>query len=146
MSRPVGYGRPGTPVFPDCWDQHAGKVLATTHDSTVTIGRPGGTPVWSDVRGQTETPAAVAAYDGPASLRPASESDGDTERVVGEDPVTVVRYQVALPRPAAGVEVGHVVHVDASPDNELVGRDLTVIKVEYGDRRFTRLVYATLND
>ena len=146
MPRPVGYGRPGTKVFPDGWADAAAGVLNRTHESTVTIGPRGATRAWSDADGQTNTAPAAPAYDGVASVRPASESDGSTQPVVGEEQVAVARYQVGLHQPTGGIQVGHVVHVVTSPDAALVGRDLTVVEVEYGDRRFTRHLYATLND
>lgn len=146
MPRPVGYGRPGTSVFPAGWSTTAAGVLNRTHESTVTIGPRSATRTWRDADQQTVTSAAAAAYDGIASVRPASESDGSAQPVVGEEQVAVARYQVGLPQPTAGIQVGHVVHVVSSPDAALVGRDLTVVEVEYGDRRFTRHLYATLND
>lgn len=145
MPRPVGYGRPGTRVFPAGWDTVAGRVLDDTFDSTVQIGPAGGTRTWSDADRQTVTAPAAAVYSGAASVRPASDNDSDAERVVGEDAVTVARYQVTLPRPTSGIAAGHLVTVAASPDVGLVNRTLTVVGVEYGDRRFTRIVYATLN-
>ncbi|WGX98728.1 DUF6093 family protein [Nocardioides sp. L-11A] len=145
MPRAVGYGRPGNPVFPPGWAAAAAGVLDRTHDSTVSVGPAGAQRSWSEADGQTITTAAAPAYDGPATVRPAGEADS-SQPVVGEEQVTVTRYQVGLPHPTAGIEVGHVVHVATSPDVALIGRDLTVVEVEYGDRRFTRHVYATLND
>lgn len=146
MPRPVGHGRPGTQVFPEGWATAAAGVLNRTHESTVTIGPRGATRSWSEADNQTVTTPAAPAYDGAASVRPASESDGGAQPVVGEEQVAVARYQVGLPQPTVGIVVGHVVHVVTSPDGALVGRDLTVVEVEYGDRRFTRHLYATLND
>lgn len=146
MPRPVGHGRPGTPVFPDCWAETVADVVDRTHDSIVVIGPAGGTRAWSDTDRQSVTAAAAPAYDGPATLRPASESDGATDRVAAEEPVTVAVYEVALPHPTTGIKAGHVVRVTSSPDAALVGRTLTVEHVEGGDRHGTRLVRATLND
>lgn len=146
MPRPVGYGRPDTKVFPTGWAEAAAGVMDRTHESAVKIGTPGTTPAWDETSRRTLATAAAAAYDGPASIRPASDSDGASEPVVGAEQVTVTRYQVGLPQPTGGIEVGHVVTVDTSPDAALVERTLTVVAVEYGDRRFTRLLYATLND
>lgn len=146
MPRPVGYGRPGTPVFPAGWADAAAGVMNRTHESAVKIGAPGSTPTWDEASRRTLVATAAPAYDGPASIRPASDNDGASEPVVGEEQVTVSRYQVGLPQPTGGIVVGHVVSVASSPDMALVGRTLTVVAVEYGDRRFTRLLYATRND
>lgn len=146
MPRAVGYGRPGTNVFPDGWADAAAGVLNKTHESTVQIGPPGSTPAWDEASRRTLAATVPPAYDGVASIRPASDSDGAAEPVVAHDQVTVTRYQVGLPQPTDGIVVGHVVTVATSPDAALVGRTLTVVAVEYGDRRFTRLLYATLND
>ncbi|UUW88464.1 DUF6093 family protein [Pimelobacter simplex] len=145
MPRPVGYGRPGTPVFPDGWATAAAGVLDDTHESAVTIAAPGATHGWSESDGQTVTTPASPSYDGPATIRPASEAEGSSEPVAGEEQVTVTRYQVGLPQPTGGITVGQVVHVVSSPDAAVVGRDLTVVDIEHGDRRFTRYLYATLN-
>lgn len=146
MPRPVGHGRPGTRVFPDCWADTVASVIDGTHESAVTIGLAGGTRAWSDAARQSVTAAAAPVYDGPATLRPASESDGATDRVTAEEPVAVALYEVALPHPTTGIKAGHIVHVTASPDPVLVRRTLTVVHVEGGDRHATRLIRATLND
>lgn len=146
MPRPVGYGRPGTRVFPAGWAEAAAGVLSRTHESVVKIGTPGSAPTWDEASRRTVAANADPSYNGPASIRPAGDNDSASEPVVGEEQVTVARYQVGIPQPTTGIEVGHVVSVTASPDAALVGRDLTVVAVEYGDRRFTRLLYATLND
>lgn len=146
MPRPVGHGRPATRVFPTCWANTVASVIDGTHESTVTIGPAGGTRTWSNTDRQSVTAAAAPVYDGAATLRPASESDGSADRVAAEEPVTVALYEVALPHPTTGIEAGHVVRVTASPDPVLVGHTLTVQHVEGGDRHATRLVRATLND
>lgn len=146
MPRPVGHGRPGTRVFPADWAQTVASVLDGTHDSTVTIGPAGATRAWSESARQSVTAAAAPAYDGPATLRPASESDGASDRVAAEEPVAVVLYEVALPHPTTGIIAGHVVRVATSPDPVLADKTLTVVHVEGGDRHATRLVRASLND
>lgn len=146
MPRPVGHGRPGTPVFPPDWAETVASVVDRTHESTVTIGSPTATRIWSETDRRTVTTAPEPAYDGPATLRPASENDGATVQTAAEEPVAVALYEVALPHPTTGIKAGHVVHISSSPDATLVGRTLTVEHVEGGDRHATRLIRATLND
>lgn len=148
MPRPVGRGRPGTPVFPTGWADTVADVLDDTHDSTVTIAPPGSTRTWSPEAGQTITAAAAPVYDGPATLRPASESDGATERQAAEEHLAVAVYEVALPHAVTGIKAGQVVTVTSSPDPLFDGgtRTLTITHVEGGDRHATRLVRATLTD
>ncbi|MEV5001945.1 DUF6093 family protein [Nocardioides sp. LML1-1-1.1] len=146
MPRPVGRGRPGTPVFPPSWAGTVAAVLDGTHDSTVTIAPSGGAPAWSEVDGRMVTPTADPVYDGPATIRPGSETDGATERDAGEEQVSVAVYEVALPHATVGIVAGHVVTVTTSPDARLTTRTLTVLHVEGGDRHATRLIRAALND
>ncbi|NGZ99626.1 hypothetical protein G5V59_02515 [Nocardioides sp. W3-2-3] len=120
-------------------------MLDSTHDSIITIAPPGGAPTWSEADGHMVTPTADPVYDGPATIRPGSETDGATERQAGEEQVSVAVYEVALPHATVGIAAGQVVTVTDSPDDRLVGSTLTVLHVEGGDRHATRLVRATLN-
>lgn len=143
MPRPVGYGRPGTAVFPAAWGVTNGRVIGDTLDSTITISRPGGTPSWNATSGRTETQAASPIYQGPASLIP--DTDATREIAVAEDPVPVRVYEIKLEHATVGVKAGMKVLVNTSPDPMLVAQSLTVTGVEYDTRRFSRVLTATLN-
>lgn len=141
MPRPVGYGRPGTKVIPDGWQESAAKVVESTFDCTVQIGPPGATPTWNEGAKATLSSPAAAAYDGPATITPLDE-DGEQQTVVAEDQVPLRRYQVKIRHAAGAVEVGHVVTVAEAPDAALTGRRLEVTAVEMGSRRFSRILTA----
>lgn len=141
MPRPVGYGRPGTKVFPDDWAANQGRVLEGTLDCVVRVGTPGTTATWNPTSRQTETTAAAATYEGAASVTPDMETT--TEPVVGDEQVSLRRYQVALKRAAAGITADMVVTITSCPgDSDLEGRRLKVVAVEYDPRRFTRVLQA----
>lgn len=144
--RPVGYGRPGTEVFPDDWQDDHAAVFAGTLECTVTIGpTTAGAGTFQDADGQTHTTAGTAIYTGPASISVVT----DTSRVVqtAEDRVPLRRYDVRLPVDTAGIDPeAHSVRVTASPDAMLTGRTLSIESVQRGGRRFTRSLITTLND
>lgn len=141
--RPVGYGRPGTRVFPADWQATHAPVVEDTFDSFVQIGpATGGPAAWNETSGQSESTAGAPVYSGPASIGLIS----DTSRLIdaaGEQ-VPVRRYEISLPVDTAGVDDDHVVHVVACPDQMLAGQVLTDLAIERGDRRFARALQATL--
>lgn len=136
-------GRPGTAVFPPDWQADHAPIIGDTLECTVQIGQPGGAPEWNAERGQTETPVVEPVYEGPASFAPLSTSDGAKIDVVDEA-ARLRSYEITLPVRTAGIAPGHVVRVSESADTGLSGRTLTVDTVEYADRRFSRILYATL--
>lgn len=145
MPRPVGYGRPGTPVFPPAWARTLAAVESTTYESLIVISPVAATATWDPANRQTVTTAAAAAYDGPASLRPPTRDGLDpAQQNVAEKLVRVNELEVCLPMPTSGIEAGMVLTIVDSPDAELIGRTASVSYVEHGDRRFTRLLGATL--
>lgn len=142
MPRPVGYGRPGTPVFPAGWQTNAARVVEGTLDCTVEIRPTGTVTAWNPVRRVTETVPAPPSYTGPAAVTPVSIDDGD-QPTVAEDVVPVRRYEIALEHDASAVAVDHVVKVTASPNEPMLdGRRLKVTSVELGSRRFSRVIQA----
>ena len=141
MPRPVGYGRPGTKVIPDGWQESNARVVEGTFDCTVQVGPPGVTPAWNESAKATLSSAAAAAYDGPASITPVALDDGG-QTTDAEDVVSLRGYEVALLHAAAAVEVGHVVTIAAAPDSMLIGRRLKVTAVEMASRRFSRVLTA----
>lgn len=146
MPRPVGYGRPATPVFPPAWSATHAAVEDTTYESTILITTADATTSWDPELRQTVTAPADTAYDGAASIRPGMRDDLDPGRPnVAEDLVRSQDFAISLPAPVAGIEEGMVVTINASPDATLEGRTLTVTAVERGDRRFSRLLGAVLN-
>lgn len=146
MPRPVGYGRPGTRVVPEGWAENFAAIETTTYESTIIIAPAAAAPTWDPVLRQTTTTAPDAAYDGPASLRPPTRDDlAPAQQNVAEDLVRVTDLEVCLPMFTGGIEPGMVVTIVDSPDATLTGRTATVAYVEHGDRRFTRLLGATLN-
>lgn len=141
--RPVGYGRPNTPVIPEDWQATHAAVIDDTLDCLVTIGPAGTRRVWNEGAGQTDSQPAPLVYDGVASVTPL---DSDTlQPTVAADVVPVRRYEVKLTHPAQ-VQVGHVVNVVASPDVDLVSKRLTVTGIERASRRFSRVLHAVLTD
>lgn len=143
MPRPVGYGRPNTSVFPARWAADAAAVLDDTYESVVKVGLPG-EPVWSEEQGRSVVTVPDPVYDGPATITPISDSDDAP--MVGGDQVPTVRYEVKVPAPTVGLTPDHWISVTSSADPGLVGRILHVDSVEHGDRRFSRILYATLTD
>jgi hypothetical protein len=137
----TGSGR-RTVFSPDWQDAHAG-VVAGTFTSLVTVGDPdAATEVFNATSGLTDVTPAGAVYFGAASI--AMVSDPQLLQVVDEPDATSL-YQVELPVDVDGVKPGHVVHVVASPDPVLVGRDLQVTGPQLGDRRWSRMLHAILN-
>lgn len=146
MPRPVGYGRPDTPVFPPTWSETLAAVETRSYESTVIIGPAAQSAGWDATSRQTVSAAATPAYDGVASIRPPTRDDlAPAQRNVAEDLVRVYDLEVCLPQPTAGIEEGMVCTITASPDGTLIGRSGQVAFVERGDRRFTRLLGITLN-
>lgn len=141
MPRPVGYGRPGTKVIPDGWQESNAKVVEGTFDCTVEVGRAGMTAQWNEANKQTESVPAAPAYDGPASITPV-EQDSSNQVVDAGDVIPTRQYAVKLPWAAAAVEVDHIVTVVTAPDPMLAGRRLRVTSVEMSSRRFSRLLIA----
>lgn len=130
-------------VFPPDWQDHHTGVVAGTFTATVTIGDPNASTRTSNpTTGLTDVTPAAAAYSGPAAI--AMVSDPRLLQVVDEPDATSL-YQVELPVDVDGVKPGHVVHVVSSPDPQLVGRDLQVLGPQLGDRRWSRMLHATLN-
>lgn len=142
------HGRGGaSQVIPAGWADAAAPVVErslATSGCTVRIGLPGDEPAWNPETRKVETPPAVPVYDGAAAIMLAQDTS-DGERTVADDDVQAATYEVLLPRAAGGVEVGHQVTVVTDPDLP-AGAVLTVTAVEHGSRRFSRVVYATLND
>jgi hypothetical protein len=139
----TGSGR--AKVIPDDWqEQHAG-VIAQTFTATVTIGDPeaAATP-FNDTTGQTTVTPAAPVYSGSAAIAVVARTD---RIVAAADELESTRiYEVTLPWAVAGIKPGHVVHVVTSSDTMLVGRDLAIDTAQLGDRRFSRVLHATLND
>jgi hypothetical protein len=146
MARPVGYGRPGTHVFPLAWSETNAAVETTTYESMIIIAPAATGPQWDPALHQTRTTAPAAAYDGPASLRPPTRDGLDlAQQNVAEDLVRNFELEVCLPMPTDGIAEHMTITIVSSPDDTLAGRTATVTYVEHGDRRFTRLLGATLN-
>ena len=142
-----GRGGAGSQVIPTGWADAAASVVersVATSGCTVRIGPPGGASAWNAEARKVETPTAAPVYEGPAEIMLAGDT-GDGERTTAEVDVQAATYQVRLPVALAGVEPGHQVLVVTDPDLP-AGAVLTVTQVAHGSRRFSRLVYATLND
>lgn len=146
MPRPVGYGRPGTPVFPPDWQATHGVVLETTLDCTVEIGPPtGGAPAWNPVTEQSEATPGTPVYTGPASIAVVSDTDRTVDAV--DDMVPTREYFIALPVDTAGIDADeHTIRVTDCPDPMLTGQSLAITGIVRGGRRFSRILRATLND
>jgi hypothetical protein len=137
-------GRPGTAVIPASWGEAHSAVVDKTHASTVRIGPAGGAPTRNPGTRQMETTPAVPVYVGSASIMLASP---DQVVTVVEDDVATAVYEVTLPYAASvAVQVGHDITVnDSDPDPALAGQVLKVAAIERGSRRFSRVLFATLN-
>jgi hypothetical protein len=141
----TGSGRATTTVIPGDWQPHHAGVIAQTYDATVTIGNPeAATSAFNDTTGTTVVTPAAAIYDGPAAIAVVA----DTDRLVdaADEQASTRLYEISLPVDVAGIEPNHVVHVNSSPDAMLTGRDLAIDTTQLGDRRFSRVLHATLND
>lgn len=131
-------------VFPDDWQANHAAVITGTLSATVTIGDPeAATEVFNDTTGTTDVTPAGVLYTGPADI--ASISGSSVVEVAAELESTR-SYQIVLPVDVAGIKSHHVVHVVDSPDPMLVGRNLGIDTTQLGDRRFSRVLHATLND
>lgn len=138
-------GRPGTPVFPPDWQKDHALVIDKVLDCKIQIGPAGTQPVFDPGSGTTKTRPVDPVYDGDAALAPVSSSDG--RRVDAADQVVLVRsYEITLPVDVAGLRKSHRVLIVESPDAMLTGQLLTVDSIERGDRRFSRVLYATLKE
>lgn len=141
----VGSGRSTTTVIGDDWAAHHAGVTTATLNATVTIAPPGaGSKNFDPNSGQTSSSGKAAVYDGRAAI--SVVSDTDRQLVVEDDPESVRTYEVTLPVNTAGIAPGHVIHVGASADPMLIGRTLRVGSIEVGDRQFSRVLLAILND
>jgi len=142
MARPVRHTGSGRMIpIPDAWSTDHEAVIAGTLTSMVIIRPASGPPAWNTARGQTETPVAVAAYMGPASIT-AVAAPGLPESAGELVPTRI--YEVRLPYDVDTAIPGLVVDVTASPDPMLVGQRLHVDHTDRGDRRFSRVLLATL--
>lgn len=155
MPRPIHHRGSGRGhVIPRDWTAAPSRVVTDTLTESgclVAIGEPGGEPVWNPTTKQVETPDVDPIYSGPGEI--ALVTDADTVRMVVGDEVSTRVYGVTLPADAAlidddgaPVQVGHVIRVLADPDPLLVGRVMTLKAIEYGTRRFSRVLLATLTD
>jgi hypothetical protein len=141
----TGSGRSTTTVIPDDWQDHHAGVVAQTFKATITIGNPeAATGTFNDTTGTTDVTPAAAIYSGPAAIAVVT----DTDRLVAaaDEQASTRMYEVSLPVDVAGIKPNHVVHVDDSPDPMLTGRDLAIDTAQLGDRRFSRVLHAILND
>lgn len=115
-------------------------------DCTVTIGPASGPGVFNPLTGQTESPATVASYTGPAAVDTVPTSDG-TNVDAADEQVDDRLYTVTLPAGEGNdVEVDHVVSVTAAPNTELVGHRLVVTSIARPGRESARVVFARLYD
>ena len=141
----TGSGRATTTVIPADWQAHHAGAIAKTFTATVTIGNPeAATGVFNDTTGTTDITPAAAIYTGAASIEVVADSDRMFD--VADERESTRLYEIVLPVEVTGIKPGHVVHVTASPDPDLVGRDLAVDTGQMGDRRFSRVLHATLNN
>lgn len=145
MRHHTGSGRSTTTVIPEDWQDHHAGAIAQTFSATITIGNPeDAAQDFDDTTGQTRVTPAAAIYSGPAAIAVVT----DTDRLVdaADEQASTRRYEISLPVDVAGILPNHVVHVDDSPDEMLTGRDLAIDAAQLGDRRFSRVLHATLND
>lgn len=92
--------------------------------STCSITRPGGEPVWDETTGTYTDPTPIDVYSGPCRIRPAATQGRTAE--AGEATALLSTFRVQLPFAVTGVDVGHRVTVDSSPDPALTGRAMVV--------------------
>lgn len=152
--RNVGHGRPGTEVFPTDWAGTHAAVTAKTHTSSVTIGPAATAGTWDPAQRRTIAAPVNPVYDGPADIT--QVTDVSRVQTIVEDPTSITVFEVELPltTPADpdttvhpdAVTPDHVVTITSSPDPLLTGRRLHVRSIERGDRRFARVLLATLID
>lgn len=151
MPRGLHPGRPGagSDVIPTGWAAAHAPIVEDSFDCTVTIGPAGVSPTFDPGTRQMQTTAAAAVYTGPASVQLLSLAGSNEGRrvVAATDEVDVVSYVVKIPAAAVGpVRVDHVVHVVASPNPALVGRDLVLTKVPRPGRAFSGALTARLHE
>lgn len=141
----TGSGR-RTVITPD-WSAHHRPILDGTRTATVALRRPGGTPgAFDPATGTYPSTPFPAYYTGPARVQvlPAN----DQVRLLAEQQVSTLGYQVTLDYEVAGVQLDDLLAVTAVDDNgddDLVGRDLTVESIERGSLHWERRLLCTDN-
>jgi len=115
----------------------------TTAGTTIIVTKP---PVstFNRTSKRTVTVPGDTVYTGPAYISLMTNAD---KEAFAEDQLVNSRvYVIALPVDTTGIELGHQVRVNTSPDVELVGQLLVVQSAEHGTRRLSRTFYATTSD
>lgn len=132
-------------AIPADWSAHHRPVLAGTRTATVTLRRPGGTPgAFDPVTGTRPNTPFPAYYTGSARVQvlPAN----DQVRLLGEQEVSTLGYQVSLDHEVTGIQLDDLLTVTAVDDNgddDLVGRELTVESIERGSLHWERRLLCT---
>jgi hypothetical protein len=93
--------------------------------STCTITRAGDGPrVWNEETGTYTDSPRVVVYSGKCRIRPAATWGRSVE--AGEAEAVLSAFRVQIPFGVTGIDVGHRVFVDSSPDPALVEQTMVV--------------------
>lgn len=84
-----------------------------------------------NAEGVHDTPTVAEIYNGPGLIRPeqGQEADG-TDTEFGQQSIAVQGYRLTLPWDAALLDIGDTVTATASTDPALIGRPVTVRRLD----------------
>lgn len=145
MARPrQSTGRPGTPVILGDWEVAHAVVAEGTMRAEVSLVNPldTGAREWLNNRWVTEAPEP---YTENVPARVQRLSAQTKEVVVAEDDEVTVDFLVTIPWGMGSTREGHLVRIDKSTDQMLVGKTLRVVEVGTGSERFERDLFCALS-
>lgn len=138
--------RPGTPVIHPQMLAALRPVAEGAMLSTCTIREPQDGPGEFDPdTGQYVPTPGDVVYAGPCRVQALPRRSDDPE-LVGDNPVTLMVYQLTLAWSAPAVTVDHTVHMDSGPDDELTGQTLRILQTAYADLQAERHLLCQLNE
>jgi ribulose 1,5-bisphosphate carboxylase large subunit-like protein len=126
---------PNTRVIPARWSEYHRATATGTMTATCQITRRA-TAGTTDAAG-TYTPASpTTIYTGVCRVQALATRQQVV--VIGEAQETQHRYLVTIRYDAADIHIGDLVHVTASVDGGLIGRQLRVVDATYGSEQWER--------
>ena len=104
-----------------------------------------GPGTFNETTGRYTPTAGATLYSGPCRVQ-ALARRGAEPALVGDNPQTLMLYQVTLPWSAAAVTVDCTVALTAGYDDELLTKTLRVVEVAYADLQAERRLLCQLNE
>lgn len=128
---------PNTRVIHSGWSEHHRPTASGSHTSECHITRPEGDG-YLDEDGTWHPPSTVTLYTGECRITPASANARQV--VVGEQRITVRRYEVAVEWDIPHVPIDAAVQIVQAYDPGLVGMSLRVTDVRHASETFERVL------